>query len=99
MEIPRIIVTGNNVTTVQRVSSYCLKHNFEVFPYYGIPTVEDITLFAPHAWVLCLPIPDNFHLQILQPYIFWSEQPLEDKSIFVSTPTELSNHLKKLFTS
>lgn len=96
---PRIIVIGNNVTTVQRVSRYCLKHNFEVFPYYGIPTVEEITLFAPHAWVLCLPISDNFHLQILQPYIFWSEQPLEDKSIYVSTPTELYTRLNEILTA
>ncbi|MCP6758408.1 MAG: hypothetical protein NHB32_06420 [Fischerella sp. CENA71] len=96
METPRIMVIGSNITTVQRVSSYCLKHNFEVFPYYGIPLVEEITLFAPHALVLCLPIPDDFLSQILQPYIFWSEQPLEEKLLSVSTSTELYVHLHKV---
>lgn len=99
METPRIMVIGNKVTTVQRVSSYCLKHNFQVFPYYGIPLVEEITLFAPHALVLCLPIPDDFQSQIIQPYIFWSEQPLEEKLLLASTPTELSVHLKKVLAA
>lgn len=95
METPRIMVIGSNVTTVQRVSSYCLKHNFEVFPYYGIPLVEEMALFDPQALVLCLPIPDDFLSQILQPYIFWSEQPLEEKLLSVSTPTELYLYLQK----
>jgi len=99
METPRIIVIGNNITTVQRVSSYCLKHNFEVFPFYGIPLVEEITLFAPHAFVLCLSIPDDFLSQILQPYIFWSEQPIERKLPSVSTPTELYVHLQKILAA
>lgn len=100
METPRIMVIGNKVTTVQRVSSYCLKHSFEVFPYYGIPLVEEITLFAPHALVLCVPIPDDFQFQILLlPYIFWSEEPLEEKLLSVSTPTELYVHLQKVLAA
>ena len=99
MEIPRIMVIGSQITTVQRVSSYCLKHNFEVFPYYGIPLVEDITLFDPHALVLCLPIHDNFLSQIPQPYIFWSEQPLEEKLLSVCTPTELYLHLQNVLAA
>ncbi|BDA69544.1 hypothetical protein RIVM261_061530 [Rivularia sp. IAM M-261] len=79
MERHRIMVIGSNVTTVQRVSSYCLKKNLEVFPYYGIPVVDDITLFAPHVVVLCLPIPEKFQLcQIHQRYIFWSEQKISE---------------------
>lgn len=79
MERHRIMIIGSNVTTVQRVSSYCLKKNLEVLPYYGIPIVEDITLFAPHVLVLCLPIPENFQFyQIHQPYILWSEQKINE---------------------
>jgi hypothetical protein len=99
MKTPRIMVIGNNVTTVQCVSSYCLKHNFEVFPYYGIPVVEEITLFAPQALVLCLPLPDDFHLQMLAPCIFWSQQPIEEKVPLVSTPTELYASLQKVLSA
>jgi hypothetical protein len=89
MERHRIMVIGNNVTTVQCVSRYCLKKNLEVFPYYGIPLVEDITLFAPHALVLCLPIPENFQHQIHQPYILWSEPIIDEKLPMVTNFTDL----------
>jgi hypothetical protein len=79
METHRIMVIGSNVTTVQRISSYCLKNNLEVLRYYGIPLVEDITLFAPPALVLCLPVPDNLQHQIHQPYILWSEPIIDEK--------------------
>ncbi len=99
MERPRIMVIGSDVTTVQSVSSYCLKKNLEVFPYYGLPTVEEMTLFAPHALVLCIPIPDDFQSQILQPCIFWSEQPIEKKLPLVSTSTELYIYLEKVLAA
>ncbi|WP_242056468.1 MULTISPECIES: hypothetical protein [unclassified Nostoc] len=99
METPRIMVIGSKVTTVQSVSSYCLKYNFEVFPYYGTPLVEEITLFAPHALVLCLPICDDFQAQVVQPYILWSEQPSSGKSLLVSTATELYTSLQKVLAA
>ncbi len=91
----RIMVIGSNVTTVQRVSSHCLKQNAEVFPYYCIPTLEEISLFAPHVLVLCLPIPEKFQHQLLQPCILWSEQLMNDKSPLATTFTELSACLDK----
>jgi hypothetical protein len=95
MKKHRIMVIGSNVTTVQRVSSHCLKQNAEVFPYYCIPTFEEMTLFAPHVLVLCLPIPDKFQHQVLQPYILWSEQPMNDSPSVATTLTELSSCLQK----
>ncbi len=89
METHRIMVIGSNVTTVQRVSRYCLKHDAEVFPYYGIPTDEEVTLFAPHVLVLCLPICEDFQRQVLQPYILWSEQSMDGELPSVSTSIEL----------
>lgn len=86
MERHRITVIGGNVTTVQRVSSYCLKKNLEVLPYYGIPKVDDINLFAPYALVLCLPMPDDFQCHIPMPYILWSEQVINEG--LVTTQTE-----------
>jgi hypothetical protein len=88
MERHRIMVIGNKITTVQRVSSYCLKKKLEVLPYYGIPRVDDINLFAPHALVLCLPIPE-FQYQIHQPYILWSEQIIDEGLPLVNNQTKL----------
>ncbi len=96
MERHRIMVVGSNVTTVQRVSSYCLKKNLEVFPYYGIPIVEDIALFDPHALVLCLPISEDFQRQIHQPYILWSEQIINEGLPLVTTDTELYVRLQEI---
>jgi hypothetical protein len=73
----RIMVIGSHVATVQRVSRYCLEQGAEVLPYYGIPTDEEVTLFAPDVSILCLPIPENFHRQIGQRYILWSEQSID----------------------
>jgi len=91
MQRHRIMVIGSNVKTVQRVSSYCLKKNLEVFPYYGIPNKEEVALFSPHVFVLCLPIVEGF--ESFQPYILWSEQPEDGGLSLVTTPMELYAHL------
>ncbi|WP_235082928.1 hypothetical protein ACF3DV_13510 [Chlorogloeopsis fritschii PCC 9212] len=96
MERHRIMVIGSNVRTVQRVSSYCLKKSLEVFPYYGIPNNEEVTLFAPHVFVLCLPILGDF--RIFQPYILWSEQPTDEDLSLVTTPTELYTRLQEFLS-
>ncbi len=95
MKRHRIMVVGSNVMTVQRVSSHCLKQNAEVFPYYCIPTPEEIALFEPHVLVLCLPIPEQFQHQLLQPYILWSEQLVNNISPLATTLAELSDCLHK----
>jgi hypothetical protein len=77
IHLNRIMVIGNHVVTVQRVSRYCLEQGAVVLPYYGIPSDEDVTLFAPDVSVLCLPIPENFQRQIGQCYILWSEQSID----------------------
>ncbi len=97
MERRRIMVMGGNVTTVQRVSLYCLEQGAEVFPYYGIPTKEEVTLFAPEVWVLCLPVPEEFRHQICQPYILWSEQSINDGLPLVATRTQLHARLQEVF--
>jgi len=79
MERRRIMVIGSNVTTVQRVSSYYLKQQAEVFPYYGIPMDEEVALFDPDVLVLCQPIPADFQRQINRPYILWPEQLMDEK--------------------
>jgi len=91
----RIMVIGSNVATVQRVSRYCLEQGAEVLPYYGIPTDEEVTLFAPDVSVLCLPICENFRPQIGQPYIFWSEQSINISNI--ESETLLLPKLKSSF--
>ncbi len=75
IEMHRIMVIGSSVTTVQRVSRYCLEQGAEVFPYYGTPTTEEIALFNPEVLVLCLPMPEDVLHQIDRPCILWSEQP------------------------
>ncbi|WP_445628579.1 hypothetical protein [Nostoc sp. DSM 114167] len=95
MKRQRIMVVGSNVMTVQRVSSHCLKQNAEVFPYYCIPTPDEIALFEPHVLVLCLPIPEQFQQQLLQPYILWSEKLVNGISPLATTLTELSDYLHK----
>lgn len=94
MKKHRIMVIGSNVTTVQRVSSYCLKQSSEVLPYYGIPSNEEITLFAPEVLVLCLPIANDFCYQI-HPYILWSEQFIDKELPSATTPTELYARLQE----
>lgn len=95
MERHRVMVIGSNVNTVQRVSNYCLKKNLEVFPYYGIPMMEDINLFAPHVIILCLLTPNDFPYQTLQPWILWSEQAVDEGVASVSSATELYTCLQK----
>jgi len=72
----RVMVIGQNVATVQRVSRYYLDQGAEVFPYYGIPSDEEVALFEPEVSVLCLPLPEDFFKQINHPYILWSEEQL-----------------------
>ena len=96
IERHRIMIVGSNVTTVQRVSCYCLEQGVEVFPYYGTPTEEEIALFAPQTVVLCLPVSEDFRRQIVQPYIFWSEQPVDIGEPLVCTRTELEARLQEL---
>ncbi|GAB1541737.1 hypothetical protein NUACC21_44090 [Scytonema sp. NUACC21] len=98
MERHRIMVIGSNVVAVQRVSSYCMKQNAEVFPYYGIPEDEEVALFSPHVLVLCLPIHENLVRGSLHlPYILWSEQPMGDALPSVTTSTKLYVRLQEIF--
>ncbi|BAY25010.1 hypothetical protein NIES2100_48090 [Calothrix sp. NIES-2100] len=96
MERPRIMVIGTNVTTVQRVSRYCLKKGLEVFPYYGIPINDEVSLFDPHILVLCQPIPNELMSSIAQLCISWSEQTIDGYLTLVSSPTELSIPLQEV---
>ncbi len=96
MERHRIMVIGSNVTTVQCVSRYCLEQGAEVFPYYGTPTDDEVTLFIPHIFILCLPVPENFRQQINQPYILWSEQPMHIGIPSVYTAEELEFRLQEV---
>ena len=96
MEKHRIMVIGSNVTTVQCVSRYCLDQGTEVFPYYGTPTDDEMTLFAPHIFVLCLPVPEYFWQQINQPYILWSEQSMHIGIPLVYTAQELEVRLQEV---
>lgn len=95
MEKYRIMVIGSNVTTVQRVSRYCLEQGAEVFPYYGTPIDEEVTLFAPDISVLCPPLPKGFRHQINQRYVLWSEQPMNDRLPLVASRTELHAYLQQ----
>ncbi|MBW4641966.1 MAG: hypothetical protein KME23_02925 [Goleter apudmare HA4340-LM2] len=87
------MIIGNNITTVQRVSGYCLKQHAEVFPYYGIPTIAEVTLFDPHVLVICLPMPDDFHHLLFKPCILCSEQPMEPDMYLVTTAVDLHESL------
>ena len=99
MERPRITVIGSNVTTVQCVSRYCLNQGAEVFPYYGTPKEEEVALFAPDFFVLCLPVPEDFRSQITQPYVLWSEQLMHIGIPLVYTAEELEVRLKEVLHS
>jgi hypothetical protein len=90
----RIMIIGQDVPTVQRISRYCLDRGAEVFPYYGIPTLEEVTLFDPEVSVLCLPMPENFLRQIDQPYIVWSEKHMDMDLPLVGTRQELEISLQ-----
>ncbi|HEY9875801.1 MAG TPA: hypothetical protein V6D12_20385 [Candidatus Obscuribacterales bacterium] len=90
----RIMIIGQDVPTVQRISRYCLQQGAEVFPYYGIPTLEEVTLFDPEVSVLCLPMPENFLRQLDQPYIIWSEKHIQMDLPLVGTRQELESSLQ-----
>ena len=90
----RIMVIGQDVITVQRVSRYCLAQGAEVFPYYGIPTLEEINLFDPEISVLCVPLPKSFLYNLNQRYILWSEEPTLIDLPLVSSQRELENCLQ-----
>lgn len=92
----RVMVIGQDVATVQRVSRYCLEQGADVFPYYGIPNAEDVALFAPEVSLVCLPVPEDFLQQIAQPYILWSEQQITQEFPLISTPNELEISLHKV---
>lgn len=95
MPCHRIPIFGRTVTTVQRVSRYCLNQGIEILPYYGIPTVEEVNLFAPNLLILCLPAPENFFLQIDRPCILWSERFVNVKLPVASSCIELKNLLQQ----
>ncbi len=95
MPYHRILIFGRSVTTVQRVSRYCLKQGIEILPYYGIPTVEEVNLFTPDLVILCLPAPENFLLQIDRPFILWSEPSVNVKLPVASSCIELKNLLQQ----
>lgn len=90
----RIIVVGTNVITVQQVSSYCLETRAEVLPYYGLPSEEEIYLFDPDIWVMCLPIPPNLQLPTNAHLIIWEEPPAVLQA--VSSRVELFTCLAEL---
>jgi hypothetical protein len=66
-----------------------MKQGLEVLPYYGVPTSEEITLFAPALVIVCLPTPEDFLLQTDRPLILWSEQPTEIQLPVASNYMEL----------
>ena len=68
----------------------------EVFPYYGTPKEEEVALFAPDFFVLCLPVPEDFRSQITQPYVLWSEQPMHTEIRSVYTAAELEVCLQEV---
>ncbi|AGY60094.1 hypothetical protein [Gloeobacter kilaueensis] len=68
---PRILVIGNEVATVQKVSRFCLAWSADVLPMYGPLTAAAVEPFAPDLIVVCLPYPDLPALE--QPCLYWSE--------------------------
>lgn len=90
------MVIGESVLEVQRVSRCCLSQGIEVFPYYGIPSGEEISLFSPHLAILCLPLANNTYPQIDSDCILWSEQPINSHLPVISNITELHKLLQNL---
>lgn len=95
MQGNRIMVVGQDVVTVQRVSRYCLERGADVFPYYGIPSRDEVALFDPEISILCLPLPEQFLCQVDHPYILWSEQLASLDLPLVSTRKELECSLQE----
>ena len=92
----RVMILGRLVTTVQRVSRYCLKQMVEVLPYYGVPSAEEISLFDPDILIICLPAPEQLYLQTDKPFILWSELEANIKLPVASNPAELAQMLQHL---
>lgn len=92
----RVMILGRLVTTVQRVSRYCLKQMVEVLPYYGVPSAEEIGLFDPDILIICLPAPEHLYLQTNKPFILWSELEANIKLPVASNPAELAQMLQHL---
>lgn len=92
----RVMVIGQDVATVQRVSRYCLEQGADVFPYYGIPNPEDVSLFAPEVSVVCLPVSEDFLQQIVQPYLLWPEQQISQEFSLVSASTPMEIGLQNV---
>lgn len=74
------MIVGRKVTTVQCLSRYYLKQGIEILPYYGFPTLEEVTLFNPDLFIVCVPAPEDFLLQIDRPFILWTEPSSLDTS-------------------
>ncbi|KJH73178.1 hypothetical protein [Aliterella atlantica] len=91
----RIVVIGESVLEVQRVSRCCLAQGIEVFPYYGVPSPEEISLFSPHLTILC-SLPNSNYPQIDSACVVWSEQPINSHLHVISNMTELYNMLQSL---
>lgn len=92
----RIVVIGESVLEVQRISRCCLAHGIEVFPYYGVPSEEEISLFSPHLAIVCSPLLKVIYPQINGTYILWSEQPIDSELPVISNMTELQKLLQNL---
>ncbi len=97
----RIMVVGEGVMVVQRVSRYCLTQGADVLPFYGLPDADAIALFDPHVLVLCLPLAASFLVQVERPYLLWAEQPAwlahpTATGSGISTPTALANQLQAM---
>lgn len=89
---------GESVFEVQHVSRCCLKQGIDVFPYYGVPTNEEISLFAPHLVIVCSPILEITYPQIEFSYIFWSEQPIDSELPVIYNMTQLQELLQEIPT-
>jgi hypothetical protein len=82
----RVMVLGQDVVTVQRISRYCLRKGAEVLPYYELPTKDEIILFDPQVVILCTQLPEEFLDQIFYPCIIWAEQSVPDNLINLEWP-------------
>lgn len=90
------MVIGESVLDVQRLSRCCLAQGIEVFPYYGVPSSEEISLFSPHLAILCSPLSNSAYPQIDVTCILWSEKPVNSHLLVISNITELDKLLQNL---
>lgn len=89
------MILGKLVTSVQRVSRYCLEQMVEVLPYYGVPSAEEINLFDPDILIICLPAPQQLYLQTDKPFILWSELEVNFELPVASNSAELVQMLQQ----